>query len=316
MLRNGVIVCALVALSACGDPLRGIDRLSDVDLAEIDPVRQALPSDAEFAREGFFGTAAATTPVASLKTPTAAAPPKKPTGLLARLRSALPVARAGARQRVAEPAAFPQGLAVSVQPDQTETVVPSVSPAPAAPRETGLLSRLVPTFGAAAPQTGPDAIEVPYGTVLPYGEVARVCEARRKSLGRKVESASASGYKLYDSAPGAKGPRTYYITGFDDGCPRQLTAAHVLLGAPSFYELLHYGPTGAHLTTGATDRAYEQVKSRVCGVRKGKPCGSKMRSLERSTFFVNTYERPDDNTRWSELLVHEGQVVASALKTN
>ena len=110
--------------------------------------------------------------------------------------------------------------------------------------------------------------------------------------------------------------RTFYITGFDDGCPRQLTAAHVLLGAPSFYELLHYGPAGEHLAQGETDAAYERVKREVCGARKGRPCGAQIKRLERSTFFVNAYPRADDNTGWSEMLIHKGTVMATAQKSS
>jgi hypothetical protein len=270
MLKNGIILCALVALSACGDPLRDMPRLSDVDIAETDPVAQALPTEAEVARKGFFGTSATASADGVLTAP--AAPQPRRGGLLGLLRGD-----------------------VAVVQDSTQTA--AVTAPPAAP-------------------SGVEAPDVTYGTVLPFGTVARVCDARRQPLGRKVESASARGYKLYDSAPGTPGPRTYYITGFADDCPRQLTAAHVVLGSPSFYEVLHYGPTGAHLVTGATDRAYEQVKARVCGTRAGTPCGSRMRQLERDTFFVNAYERMDDNTRWSELLVHDGAVVAAALKTN
>ncbi|MEM7520926.1 MAG: hypothetical protein AAF307_07795, partial [Pseudomonadota bacterium] len=187
--------------------------------------------------------------------------------------------------------------------------------APAPNRErTGLFARL--TAPSRTPAPGASSLpEVAYGTVLPFGEIARSCGAKRQPLGRKVEATEAGGFKLYDSNPRSTGQRTFYITGFGDGCPRQVTAAHVLLAAPSFYELLHYGPAGAHLKTGATDRAYETVKSRVCGARRGRPCGAKMPTLERSTFFVNTYPRADDNTSWSEVLMHKGKAVAKAIKS-
>lgn len=313
MLRLLFAIGAFVFLSACADPLRDMPRLSDVDLSDARPVAQALPTEAEVARESFFDAP----PIASvdglLNTPVTASPKR---GFLGALRNALPVARTEvqANAQNAGPVVGAQSDDVVVVPEANPTEVSSLTLEN--PKRGGFLAGLRRTATVPAARKGIDAVEVAYGTVLPFGQVARVCEARRKPLGRKVESASAKGYKLYDSNPGIAGVRTYYITGFQDGCPRQLTAAHAVLGAPSFYELLHYGPTGKHLVTGETDRAYEQIKSRVCGARKGRPCGARMNTLERDTFFVNAYERLDDNTQWSEMLVHDGAVVAAALKTN
>jgi len=296
MLKNMLILSGLAVLTACGDPLRDLPRLSDVDVAEATPVSRALPSEAEIAREGYFGTASVSG------------------GLFDSLRGGVPAIQPNLRAQ--------GGSQTPIEGAQTDDFIEenakAAQVASLAPDARAQTNRRRGLFGgiAKAASSGIDAQDVPFGTVLPYGTVARVCDARRQSLGKKIESASASGYKLYDSNPAASGPRTYYITGFADNCPRQLTAAHVVLGSPSFYELLHYGPTGAHLVTGETDRAYEKVKGRVCGVRKGKPCGSRMRQLERGTFFVNAYERMDDNTRWSEMLVHDGAVIAAALKTN
>lgn len=290
MYRTMIVVGLLAVLSACGDPLGGLTRLSDVRLAETDATAQALPTQEEIAREGFFGTTAADAADA------AAAPDPDPVqrrGLLGVLR------------RAAAPAATDEAPQAA-----TETADGTVADAPITD------AAALPDAQPAPRRDGVDAQDVPYGTLLPYGTVARVCEAGRKPLGRKIESAVASGYKLYDSDPDAAGLRTFYITGFDDGCPRQVTAAHVLLGEPSFYEQLRYGPAGQHLPLGETDAAYEKIKSGVCGVGRGKPCGSRMRQLERGTFFVNTYERVDDNAHWSELLVHDGVVVAAALKTS
>lgn len=310
-MRNWFAISAFVLVSACADPLRDMPRLSDVDLVESEPYAQALPTEAEIVREGFFGTAAAKASVDGLlSTPVAPAPPRR--GLLGALRNVLPA------MQTKEQSLAPVEGAETDEPAETPAQVPLAAEFEVSgdTKRTGLFAGLRRTASTPTRRDGVDAAEVSYGTVLPFGTVARVCEARRKPLGRKVESASARGYKLYDSQPGSAGRRTYYITGFSDGCPRQLTAAHVVLGAPSFYELLHYGPTGAHLVTGETDRAYERVKSRVCGARKGRPCGAKMNTLERNTFFVNAYERLDDNTQWSEMLVHDGAVIAAALKAN
>ena len=323
MRKSGILVGLLLTLSACGDPLANMARISEVDLAENDATAQALPSEDEIAREGFFGTDAAQGATDTNFAPpqAAVAQPGRRGGLLALLRRAVPAPITAETDGGIDDAVTAAVTEASSQanaptkdaPVELASLVPT--PEPAVERR-GLFGRLSGNKAKPKTRNGVEGEDVPYGTVLPYGAVARVCAARHKPLGRKIENASARGYKLYDSDPDASGKRTFYITGFADTCPRQLTAAHVLLGEPSFYEQLHYGPAGQHLALGLTDSVYEKVKGRVCGVRKGKPCGAKMKQLERGTFFVNSYERMDDNTRWSELLVHDGVVVASALKAN
>jgi hypothetical protein len=176
-------------------------------------------------------------------------------------------------------------------------------------------------FGTAAREkvrSGPDARDVPFGTVLPYGEVARVCAAKNKeSLGRRLDQAPARGrgYSLYDSAPLSVGARTFYVTGFKDNCPRQFTAALAVFGSPRIHEQLRYGLPSKSYPYSTTDKAYEKVKSTVCRVGKSKPCGAKMISLERSTVFISTYEKFSDNARWADILLHDGAVVAAAIKT-
>ncbi|MBM1311394.1 hypothetical protein JQT66_14215 [Sulfitobacter mediterraneus] len=333
MLKKLCLVALLASLAACGDPLRNLDRLSDVDLAETEPVAQALPTEDEIAREGFLGTTAAdpATNTAAQLQPADPAPEKRG-GLLGLLRRVVPNTDPAPQDTAAlAPVVLDAEPAPQTPVEQTTTVLETTPEDPATDAPI-LLASLTPTeepprkraglFARIAapkkdkPRTGPDATDVPYGTVLPYGVIARVCEARRKPMGRKVEKANARGFALFDSNPDSAAPRTFYLTGFPDGCPRQLTAASVLLGAPSFYEQLHYGPAGKHLAYGDTDKAYEKVKSRVCGARKGKPCGSKIGQLEKSTFFVNTYERLGGNARWSELLIHNGEVLAASLKSN
>tara|TARA_R110002049_G_scaffold29972_1_gene101881 strand:+ start:58136 stop:58897 length:762 start_codon:yes stop_codon:yes gene_type:complete len=174
---------------------------------------------------------------------------------------------------------------------------------------------LLGLFGGGSAQPEDASDDVAFGTRLPFGQVARVCAAVGEKLGAKVKDGSARGYQLFDSAPGGAGARTFYITGFSDGCPRQLTAANVLLGAPSFYEQLRYGPGGENLPYGETDKAYDTVKSLVCGAGRGKPCGRKIGKLDKTTFFVSAYEHRGDNARWSEVLVHDGAVMAAAVKS-
>lgn len=252
MLRTAILLCALGGLTACGDPLDGIDRISDVDLAEGASVTaSALPTQAEVDREGFFGTDAA---------------------------------RGGKN--------------------------------PAKNTAGGLLGLFGGGGSAVSTGDGPDARDVSFGTTLPYGTVARVCDAKGKSLGKAVEQAPARGYTLHDSTPGSATARTWYITGFSDGCPRQMTAANVVMGSASLYEQLHYGPGGENLTTGETDAAYERIKGKVCGVRQGKPCGRRIDRMDRDTFFVNAYDSFGNSSRWTELLIHGGTTVAAAVKTS
>ena len=165
---------------------------------------------------------------------------------------------------------------------------------------------------------GPDAKDVTFGTILPYGEVARVCDAKgQSSLGRRLDKAPSSGrgYSLFDSAPDSTGPRTFYVTGFKDRCPRQFTAALALFGSPEVHEQLRYGRPSKLYPYSTTDKAYEKVKSSVCKVGKSKPCGANLKTLERNTVFVSTYEKFSDNARWADILLHDGVVAAAAIKT-
>jgi hypothetical protein len=200
----------------------------------------------------------------------------------------------------------------SLQSELTEAPEPTVLAEPK--KRRGL-------FGSATREeirSGPDARDVPFGTVLPFGEVARVCEAKTNgSLGRRLDQApeSGRGYKLYDSAPHTIGARTFYVTGFKDNCPRQFTAALAVFGAPEVHEQLRYGLPSKSYPYSTTDKAYEKVKSAVCRVGKSKPCGAKMPALERNTVFISTYEKFSDNARWADILLHDGVVVAAAIKT-
>lgn len=301
MLRTGVVMMVLLLLAACGDPLAGVPRLQDIELAETDPAAAALPSAEEVEREGFFGTDAATGEAGRIPAaaPTAAPEPRR--GIFGLFRRSAP-SPADPAPVASQEASLTAPAEASAQPEE---------PAMAAPQRKDFFARL---GGASAPDAQSNLLEVDYGTVVPYGVLARSCASKRKSLGKKVDA--TAGFKLYDSNPGLIVQRTFYITGFGDGCPRQFTAAQALLGAPSLYEQLHYGPAGAHLAYGDTDKAYEKVKRDVCGARKGKPCGSAIRRLERSTVFVNTYDRATDNRSWSEVLIHQGEVMARSNKSS
>jgi len=180
-------------------------------------------------------------------------------------------------------------------------------PEPQEQEAAGFLGRILGTA------TATSLTDVTYGTQLPFGQVGRVCDAKGRNLGKAVGDIDAPGYKIFDSAPDVVSKRTFYLTGFSDGCPRQFTAATALPAAPSRYEEFRYGPAGANLPYGATDKAYDKLKRSECGVGKRKPCGSK---LDRSTFFVSAYEFYGNNARWASILIHNGAVLETAIKNN
>ncbi|MEN8659412.1 MAG: hypothetical protein ABF313_15340, partial [Marivita sp.] len=164
----------------------------------------------------------------------------------------------------------------------------------------------------------PDYRIVPMGTVLPYGVLARVCDVSTRQLGTRVERypESRSVYTLYDSQPGNTSAHTFYVTGFGDGCARQFTAALALFGSPETHEQLRYGLPSKVQPYSSTDAAYETLKSRVCRVGKGKPCGSSMPQLARTTAFVSVYETFGSNPEWKTILLHDGEVVETDIRSN
>ena len=304
------VIGVVLSLAACGDPLAGVDRLADVDVAAGDPVA-ALPDAEEIARDGFIGTSAATGDVPAEVA--LAVPVKAPArggffrGLVQRVAKADPAAAIAADVAQTQDAPAEVELAA----------LPAAPVTDAAPRKGG-----IGLFGGGgnaarkdAARSGPDARDVPYGTVLPFGEIARVCDARGQSLGQKVDSNGRRGFTLYDSNAGIHEKRTFYVTGFSDDCPRQFTAANALFGAPSFYEQIRFSPAGKNLPFAATDKAYDKVKSSICRAANNKPCGSKIDALDGNTVFLSAYEFGEINDKWKEFLVHDGTVLAAAIKS-
>ncbi|MBU2983124.1 hypothetical protein KO498_15035 [Lentibacter algarum] len=164
----------------------------------------------------------------------------------------------------------------------------------------------------AAVLTGPDAQIIEPGTSLGFGTIARVCGLKKSDMGAEVERSSdgKGKFRLYDSAPGSITSRAYYITGFDDGCPRQVNAALALFGDVEQHESLRYGDASKGQPWSETDKAYEKVKRQVCKTGKGKPCGAKLKSLEKSTSFVTVYNTFVGAQSWRNILLHDGSVVA------
>jgi hypothetical protein len=158
--------------------------------------------------------------------------------------------------------------------------------------------------------------EIPPGTSLPYGRVARVCGLAKRDLGKEIARypEKSPRHRIYDSDPGNTSPHSFFITGFDDGCARQFTASLALFGPVAMHEQLRYGLPSDVQPYSDTDKAYEKLKSRVCGVPRQKPCGPKLARLDRNTVFVSIYERFGSNPNWTNLLLHKGKVMAQDKK--
>lgn len=199
--------------------------------------------------------------------------------------------------------------------DQRSVATPPAGE-PASEGLAGLFRAAMPAASGAA--GGADiAPEVARGTLLPYGALARVCNLRRADLGKEVDRypERGRGYRLYDTNPSSTGLRTHYVTGFDDNCARQFTAALALFGTTETHEAVRYDRSNKDLPFTETDNAYETLKTRVCRVGKGKPCSERRRSaLDKSTVFVSVYERFLGNPRWADMLLHDGKVLAKDLK--
>ncbi|WP_121633375.1 hypothetical protein [Tropicibacter alexandrii] len=350
MQRIATALTLAVLLAGCaGDPLKSVPRVGDVEIAEAAgqadiaapeegadrPVAPAPETEAPqgglmgfLKRKADEGAAAEAAPVAvdaadeapEIEAPDLAASdvesPAPRRGLFGRILRG----EAG-RDAGTDPA--PQQVAM-VAPE-AEPDAPLAEARPGSAPKRGLFGRILdgdagderPSVSAPVMDpNAPDARQIAFGTRLPFGEVARLCDVPARQLGKRAGGYPERGaqYMLYDSAPGETGPRSYYLTGFKDGCARQFTAALVLFGSPESYEQIHYGPAGKAQPKAQTDAAYELVKSRVCRVGKGKPCGSAMSRLSRDTVFVSVYERFDSNPRWKNILLHDGAVVAVDMK--
>ncbi|WP_425038339.1 hypothetical protein [Primorskyibacter sp. S187A] len=216
-----------------------------------------------------------------------------------------------------EPSTEMQQAALDAPATETPaTKTPTATPRQAGFRLFGLGRRSGAGSGGSDPSSATEAADVTPGAPLSFGAVGRVCEVRGKALGREVERfpEKRSAYTLYDTAPGSTEARAFYITGFSDGCARQVTAANVIFGAPSMHERLRYGLPADTLPASRTDEAYKTLKAKVCGVRRNQPCGARIDKLEANTVFVTMYQSFTGNRNWSNLLLHDGALYASDIK--
>ncbi|WP_126623187.1 hypothetical protein [Oceaniglobus ichthyenteri] len=168
----------------------------------------------------------------------------------------------------------------------------------------------------AAPGAEAASGEVAKGTVLPFGQVAKVCGLSSGELGQGVDQFPKEGrarWQLHDPVPASTGARSQYITGFKDRCARQVTGAMVLFGNADVHEATRYVSTNSRPYT-ATDDAYEKVKSRLCGVRPGVPCpADRQDRLAKAVSFVTVYSRFGATDEWYELLLVNGELEAASM---
>lgn len=168
--------------------------------------------------------------------------------------------------------------------------------------------------GRTVEKNGPDAVEVSYGAVLPYGQIATVCDVKRAQMGQKVDK--VAGYTLFDSKPSAGGQRTHYLTGFDDGCARQFTSALAVFGSVETHQHVRYQASNRDLDYSQTDLAFEQIKSKTCKVSKNTACSDAgTAKLARSMVFVSVYEKFGTSPRWADILLYNGNVIAKDFKS-
>lgn len=167
------------------------------------------------------------------------------------------------------------------------------------------------------PASAPASTVAP-GQVLPFGSVGVACGLGKRALGKEVDRFPKDGrasWRLYDTDPTSTGPRSQFITGFSDGCARQFTAALALFGSPGLHEIHRYGAAQKNVPYSASDKAYEKVKSNICGVGRGKPCPeARAGRLEKATSFVTVYQQFGGSVAWLEMLLHNGKMLASEVR--
>ncbi|MFK7939814.1 MAG: hypothetical protein AB8B82_10565 [Roseovarius sp.] len=335
-------------MAACSDPIEDIPRLSDQDLPEtsasVEVAAAPVPDNTSLLARLLGDTQppsvmsepeASETPSSAVAeadatgledTPptgadpvevdiAASSPAPEQAGLLALFTHAVTP-----KQKPAPVSDTSQAVEVALaDPDQiTETTQASLPATPQAEADPdpapGTKHKSI--FGITKPKPQPAVSEIPPGTVLPYGKLARICGVPKRDMGKQVAQfpENRPKHRIYDTAPGSTAPHTFYVTGFDDGCARQFTAALAMFGSVEMHELLRYGLPAEVQPYSDTDKAYETLKSRVCKVPRKKPCGTKISRLGNGTVFISIYERFGSNARWKSLLLHDGEVLAQDIK--
>ncbi len=206
----------------------------------------------------------------------------------------------------AEDAAFaPRPETLGVEQELTEGTPPQ-----ATPNKPGLFGFLA--GGQSAGVEAPKSTVAP-GEVLPFGTIGIACELKKRDMGKEIGQSPEKGrasWTVYDSDPQSTAPRSHFITGFADGCARQVTASLVMFGAAEFHEFLRYAEGNDAPWTDA-DKAYEKIKRQSCGVGRGTPCPAGQRgALDQNLAFVTIYPQFGGGSEWIELLLNAGELVS------
>lgn len=169
-------------------------------------------------------------------------------------------------------------------------------------------------FGPRRPKSSQLA-QVTTGAMLAFGQIGLACGLRTGELGEEVDRfpERGKGYRLYDSNPSTTQPRTHYVTGFKDGCPRQFTASLALLESPLLHEklLAVEGSQSQHSTT--ADKVFQKIRAQVCRTGRGKACPeNRVDAMEKTMAFITTYERFGGNASWTEILMYDGVIAANS----
>jgi hypothetical protein len=171
-----------------------------------------------------------------------------------------------------------------------------------------------PLFGSLfAGQSKPQA--APTGAVA-FGVLVKDCSVKKSAMGKKTDQLEAGSprFALYDSDPTSKEQRDFYVVGFKDKCARKFKAAVAMFGDLHLHEIKRYSLSKDALPYSNTDKAYEVLKARYCGAKKGEVCGDKkMPKLTGNTAFLTVYESFGGSGDWAEILLHKGDIYASSV---
>ncbi|WP_417249548.1 hypothetical protein [Celeribacter sp.] len=200
---------------------------------------------------------------------------------------------------------------------ETHGVDPSVEAGDTAPApRKGLFGGLFaarPNAGGARPHSTASA-----DVTLPFGVVGINCDDTPSRVGKKVDGFPREGratWALYDTDPSSTAPRTQLITGFADGCARQITASLVMFGAAGLHEVHRYSDAMKDEPWSRADKAYETVKARACGVKKRTPCpADALPALEQRVTFATVYKQFGGTNGVMELLLGDGKVLAEEVR--
>lgn len=148
-----------------------------------------------------------------------------------------------------------------------------------------------------------------------FGDLLPACGTKKRDMGEEIgRSPGAGSYRLYDSAPGSIEMRPHFVTGFDDGCPRRFDAALALFGSPVVHEAKRYDSTNRAPYTVADD-AYERVKARSCGVRRGQYCPpDKLDKLGRDVALLTAYPSFGGSGPWLDVVLFKGGVAGQSIE--